>query len=233
MSALLTTNKKPENILDRYLERRHLLDIVQHLPSTVPILEFFKHLRALVPRFYSISSAPNPNTISITVRVLNYTLLDKPRFGVAGNYLSSLSVGSTVGLYVIENNNFRLPKDNSTPLIMVGAGTGIAPMISFLQERIKASAKNNFLFFGCKYPQADYLYKDYIENLLKNNELKIFNAFSRQTNEVKYVQHLLNKNAKFVYDLIETGAQIYVCGSKKWGMKLMWYCEKLLKKTLI
>jgi len=196
MTVLLDDNKKPENVLDRYLEQRHLLDVVQHIPSSVSIPEFFKHLRPLVPRYYSISKAWDPNKISITIHVQHYSLSNKPRFGVTGKYLSSLKIGSQVGIFVIENTNFRLPKDNSTPLVMVGAGTGIAPMISFLQERVKAGATNNSLFFGCKYPDADYLYKDYLEDLLKNNRLKIFNAFSRQTNEKVYVQHIFKKKCE-------------------------------------
>jgi len=209
--------EKPNNMLDRYLEVRHLIDIIQQIPTAVSISEFFKYLRPLIPRFYSISCASDPKKISVIIQVQRYTLLDKPRFGVTGKYLSSLPIGSNVALYVVENKNFRLPKDNSKPIILVAAGTGVAPVLSFLQEREKVSASNNTFFFGCKYPNADNLYKNYFEGLQKENKLKLFNAFSRQTKDKVYVQHLLKQNPQYIWDLITAGAHIYVCGSKEMG----------------
>merc|ERR1712048_2853 len=108
-------------------------------------------------------------------------------------------------------SSFRLP-ESSVPVIMVGPGTGLAPMRGFIQERVASKAKENLLFFGCR-NESDYIYKDELEAWVKGGWLDLHVAFSRKEGTPKtYVQHLIPKQAERITEMIKQGGRIYVCG---------------------
>jgi NADPH-ferrihemoprotein reductase len=108
---------------------------------------------------------------------------------------------------------------------MIGPGTGIAPMRALLQERayqrdsLKQPVGLNVLYFGCKKRTQDYLYQDELIQYQRSGVLhELHLAFSREQKEKVYVQHLLAKNAKDTWELVQDkGAYIYVCGGVKMG----------------
>ena len=171
-------------------------------------------MRGLTPRLYSISSSPdaNPDEAHLTVAVVRYDAFGRQHWGSASNFLAADS--TNVPVYVEPNDRFRLPNDTGTPIIMVGAGTGIAPYRAFVEHRREhGHAGKNWLFFGDRNFSSDFLYQlEWLryrkEGLLTNLDV----AFSRDQAEKVYVQHrLLNKGAE-VYDWLESGANFYVCG---------------------
>ncbi|MCJ1448590.1 MAG: NADPH-cytochrome P450 reductase [Stictis urceolatum] len=120
----------------------------------------------------------------------------------------------------VRHSNFKLPSDPSKPIIMIGPGTGVAPFRGFIQERAALAKKGenvgqSVLFYGCRKPDEDFLYKDEWEAMKENlgDKLTIHTAFSRQTSEKIYVQQRLKEQAEIVNDLLQNGkANVYVCG---------------------
>jgi cytochrome P450/NADPH-cytochrome P450 reductase len=108
-------------------------------------------------------------------------------------------------------SSFRLPASN-VPVIMVGPGTGVAPMRGFIQDRAADERSENVLFFGCR-DESDYLYRDELEAWEKEGCLKLFVAFSRKHGTPKtYVQDLISQKADLVAEYVRRGAYIYICG---------------------
>jgi sulfite reductase (NADPH) flavoprotein alpha-component len=135
--------------------------------------------------------------------------------GVASGYLGERrTVDNTILVYRERNENFRLPANAATPIIMVGAGTGIAPFRAFLQEREAAgSSGRSWLFFGDRHFRTDFLYQIEWQRLLKDGALSRMDvAFSRDQESKVYVQHRLMERGKDIYAWLEDGATLYVCG---------------------
>jgi len=174
-------------------------------------------LRLLQPRLYSISSSPDkhPGEVHLTVAEVHYSLHGKQRHGLASTFLGGrLEPGSTLGVYVQKASHFGLPADNDTPLIMIGPGTGIAPFRSFLEEREVRQAKGkNWLFFGNQHEVGDYLYKQQLCDWRVSGLLtRLSLAWSRDTAQKIYVQHLIEQEGATFYRWLEQGAAIYICG---------------------
>ncbi len=174
-------------------------------------------LRPLQPRLYSISSSPkaHPGEVHLTVGEVHYDMYDSSRKGVASTYLGTrLSEGGCVGVYVQKSAHFHIPDDDSVPLIMIGPGTGIAPFRAFLEDREARAAKGkNWLFFGDQHEACDYLYRDQIEAWRQSGVLdKASLAWSRDGDEKVYVQSLLKQHGSEVFQWLEDGAAVYVCG---------------------
>ena len=213
-----------EKIVDGYVG---LVDLLQRCPSIEMPLEHFINLcPSLQTRFFTISSSSSvhPQTVHLTVAVTRETKPDGELFkGVCSNYLASRKPGDIIRVYN-RPSTFRLPSDSSKPILMVGPGTGVAPMRALLQERAKQrqSGKTvgcNVLYFGCKSASQDYIYRDEMESYQADGTLsELHLAFSRDQKEKIYVQHLLQKNAEETWKLIDDdGAYIYVCGGVKMG----------------
>ena len=117
-------------------------------------------------------------------------------------------------VFVENNNNFKLPQDDNTPIIMVGPGTGIAPFRSFVQERENNDAEGkSWLFFGDRTFTQDFLYQVEWQKYLKSGALtKLDVAFSRDQKEKVYVQDRLIEQAAQVWQWLQEGAYLYVCG---------------------
>jgi len=143
-------------------------------------------------------------------------------FGVASGYLTKrLAVGQTV-LTKVATSSFRLPEDASKPVIMVSAGTGIAPMRAFLQEfkhlKRGGEAGKSVLFFGCTHKERDFIYEDEIEEALKMGHLSQFvPAFSRMQDHKIYVQDRVREHGAAVKELLTSGGLLYICGATAMG----------------
>jgi sulfite reductase (NADPH) flavoprotein alpha-component len=150
---------------------------------------------------------------------VRYDLHGEPRAGVASGYLAaSGQPDATLPVYIQANPHFRLPNDD-TAIVMIGAGTGIAPYRAFLQEReARGSAGRSWLFFGERNFRTDFLYQTEWQAHLQSGVLgRCDVAFSRDRAEKVYVQHRLLEEAHDVYAWLEEGAHVYVCGD---GAKL-------------
>jgi cytochrome P450/NADPH-cytochrome P450 reductase len=204
-------------------KRKSVLDLLEEFPACeLPLAVFLELIPMLSPRYYSISSAPdeNPQRCSITVGVVREPALSgKGEFrGSCSNYLAALQPGETFRALVRKPTaTYRLPDDPATPIIMVGPGTGVAPFRGFLQRRAwlagqGAELGEAILFFGCRRRDEDYLYREELEAFDAQGLVELHTAFSREESGRTYVQDLILREADRVWDLIEQGARIYVCG---------------------
>jgi sulfite reductase alpha subunit-like flavoprotein len=173
----------------------------------------------ITPRLYSIASSTNEhgNEVHLTVSLLRY--IDKTGKEVEGLFsgrLARLKIGEKINFYISRNRQFKLPADDKD-IIMVGPGTGIAPFRSFLAERnYRGSSGKNWLFFGERNFQTDFLYQVEWQAHLESGLLsKIDLAFSRDQNHKIYVQDRIKENAQEIYRWLENGAYFYVCGDKE------------------
>jgi len=179
-------------------------------------------LSLLAPRYYSISSSPagEASRCSVTVGVVEAPASSGHGIyrGVCSNYLARRRSGDTVHATVKETKaGFRLPDDNAVPIVMIGPGTGLAPFRGFLQERAARKAKGAtlgpaMLFFGCRHPEQDFLYADELASFATDGICELHTAFSRTDGARTYVQHQVAAQKERVWQLIEQGAIVYVCG---------------------
>lgn len=175
-------------------------------------------LEPITPRLYSISSSPSAHEgeIHLTVGWHTFLLDEKSRTGHGSGYLCSLNEGDQVTFYIHHNHDFKLPAPEKD-VIMIGPGTGIAPFRSFLAEREMTGATGrNWLFFGDQHFTTDFLYQTELQAWFLSGHLSRLNvAFSRDQQDKIYVQHKLLQYASQLYEWIEAGACIYVCGARE------------------
>jgi sulfite reductase (NADPH) flavoprotein alpha-component len=172
-------------------------------------------LRPLAPRLYSIASSPLivGDEVHLTVSHVDYTLHGEARWGAASRYLAHRAEGENVPVFIEANERFRLPSDDRD-IIMIGAGTGVAPYRAFVQERAERGASGrNWLVFGNPHFHSDFLYQVEWQQALKSGQLhRIDLAFSRDQAEKIYVQHRLIEQGRRLYEWLDGGAHLYVCG---------------------
>jgi cytochrome P450/NADPH-cytochrome P450 reductase len=188
----------------------------------LPLALFLELMPALKPRFYSISSSPRAmgRLCSITVGVVDAeSRTGKGRYrGTASNYLASLDRGSEVFAFVHDTKSaFRLPGSTQTPIIMVGAGTGVAPYRGFLQERAHFKQQGDelgqaLLFFGFRHSAEDFIYREEFEEYVRSGVAELITAPSREFEKKVYVQDRILEESERVWACLEAGAVIYVCG---------------------
>lgn len=219
-NPMLNANIQKSEWVQNYIYGKDVIDLIRDFtpvalePNMLPQL-----LRKLPPREYSIASSNkiNPNSVHITVRVVKYEAHRRERFGVCSVQLADrTSVGDKLPVYLKKNPNFKFTYDTETPVIMIGAGTGIAPYRAYLQERAYLNLKGEqWLIFGNQNYHHDFLYKDDLEQWLEEGVLsKLDLAFSRETENKIYVQHRIEENSAEFYKWIQAGATIYLCGNK-------------------
>ncbi|OMP66729.1 assimilatory sulfite reductase (NADPH) flavoprotein subunit [Domibacillus epiphyticus] len=207
--------------LKNYIEGRDLLDLVKDFgPFSVSPQEFVDLLRKMPARLYSIASSisANPDEVHLTIGAVRYNSNGRDRSGVCSVLCAErLEPGDTLPVYIQHNQNFKLPENTDAPVIMVGPGTGIAPFRSFLQEREEAGASGkSWLFFGDQHFVTDFLYQTEFQKWLKDGVLtKMDVAFSRDSNEKVYVQHRMLEHSKELYEWLQEGAVLYICGDEK------------------
>ncbi|MBD2783397.1 NADPH-dependent assimilatory sulfite reductase flavoprotein subunit [Xenorhabdus sp. DI] len=203
--------------LQQYAQTTPIVDMVRAVASHPEAQQFIDLLRPLTPRFYSISSAQSEveNEVHITVGVVRYDIEGRARTGGASGYLADrLQEDDNIRVFFEPNDNFRLPTDPNTPVIMIGPGTGIAPFRAFLQHRDSQGAEGkNWLFFGNPHFVEDFLYQVEFQRYVKEGLLsRIDLAWSRDQQHKIYVQDKLREQGEAVWRWIQDGAHLYVCG---------------------
>jgi sulfite reductase (NADPH) flavoprotein alpha-component len=201
----------------KWLYNHHLIDVVRQFPVTGLDAEtFVAGLRPLQSRLYSIASslAASPDEAHLTIAPVRYDLHGEARSGVASSHIADrCETGDTLPVYVQSNPHFRLPGDD-VPIVMIGAGTGVAPYRAFLQEReARGAGGRSWLFFGERNFRSDFLYQTEWQRYLEDGLLTRMDvAFSRDKGTKTYVQHRMAERAADLYAWLEEGAHLYVCG---------------------
>ena len=204
-------------------KRLTVLDLMEEFEACdLPFGVFLELMPMLTPRYYSISSSPKDDDAKCSITV---SVVDEPAIsglgqfeGVCSNYLARTAKGTVAQVSVrAADDGFQLPADPATPVVMIGPGTGIAPFRGFLAERAAMKSSGTdigpaMLFFGCRHPDQDFIYRDELEAHAKNGIAELHVAFSRQEKKKTYVQDLLRENRDTVWALLEQGARVYVCG---------------------
>ncbi|NML65395.1 assimilatory sulfite reductase (NADPH) flavoprotein subunit [Hymenobacter sp. RP-2-7] len=206
--------------LQPYLYGRDVADLLTEFPSEQLTAQTLADtLRPLPSRAYSIASSllVHPNEVHLTVGAVRYAAFGRDKQGVCSSFLADrVALGSEVRVYVQENEFFRLPQSSDTDIIMIGAGTGVAPFRAFVEERAElGTAGRNWLLFGNPHFTTDFLYQSEWLNYLKKGQLAQLDvAFSRDQAQKIYVQDRLLERSRQVYEWLESGASLYVCGDK-------------------
>jgi len=206
--------------LRAYIADRQIFDILRDHSATINAQDLADCLRKVQPRLYSISSsqAEFEEEVHVTVGVVEYDAYDRTHLGGCSGFLGRRAAeDDSVRVFIESNDHFRLPENPETATIMIGPGTGVAPFRSFLQERDVTGAKGkNWLFFGNQHFTQDFLYQVEMLSYLKSGVLdKISLAFSRDQDKKIYVQDRILENGAELYQWLEKGAYLYVCGDAK------------------
>lgn len=213
--------KSEASTLIKYIEHRPPVFIMKAHPMALNSAQQLHDLfRPLTPRLYSISSAQEEvgDEVHLTVKTLRYENNGTHYQGAASGHLAdALEEGDELKIFIEPNAHFRLPQDPQVPIIMIGAGTGIAPFRSFLQARqANGDSGANWLIFGNQRFTEDFLYQSEWIQLHQAGILNKYDfAWSRQGKEKQYVQHKLAQRATEVWQWLQNGAHIYVCGDAK------------------
>jgi sulfite reductase (NADPH) flavoprotein alpha-component len=203
-----------------FLAGRQIIDLLEAFPHRLDAEKFTALLRPLAPRYYSIASSQKlvGEEAHLTVARLAYESAGRPRKGVASSLITDhRRMGGTLNVFVKPNPHFRLPKDEAAPIVMIGAGTGIAPYRGFLQEREATGATGpSWLVFGHRHFLYDFLYQLEIQDWLANGVLSRLDlASSRDQPEKRYVQHVLWEQRDALRSKLADGAVLYLCGDAK------------------
>ncbi len=203
--------------LQHYAATTPIVDMVRFSPAQLDAEALINLLRPLTPRLYSIASsqAEVENEVHVTVGVVRYDVEGRARAGGASSFLADrVEEEGEVRVFIEHNDNFRLPTNPETPVIMIGPGTGIAPFRAFMQQRAADEAPGkNWLFFGNPHFTEDFLYQVEWQRYVKEGVLtRIDLAWSRDQKEKIYVQDKLREQGAELWRWINDGAHIYVCG---------------------
>lgn len=206
--------------LARFAADRQLIDLFETYRETLNAEQLLSLLRPLPGRLYSVASSikAHPGEAHLTVGTVRWQSHGKMRKGVASTYLADRrKPGASARIYVKPNRHFRLPADGGMPIIMIGAGTGVAPYRGFVEERAETGATGkSWLFFGERNFTNDFLYQlEWQDHLASGALSNIDVAFSRDQPEKIYVQHRLWERRADLQRWIGDGAHIYVCGDEK------------------
>jgi len=219
-SAKLRALLDDRDAFERWVRTRQVADVLRTAPARVDAAALVGALRGIGPRLYSIASSPLvvDDEIHLTVsRVGGLSDEGRLRAGVASWQLThSMAAGDRLPVYVESNPRFRLPDDGDTPILMIGPGTGVAPFRAFVQQRQASGAKGrNWLVFGNRNRRLDFLYQLEWQRFQRDDALaRLTVAFSRDQAEKIYVQHRLREQGRDVYDWLEQGAHVYICGDR-------------------
>ncbi|GLQ91800.1 assimilatory sulfite reductase (NADPH) flavoprotein subunit [Dyella acidisoli] len=192
-----------------------VLDLLHRYPADWTAETLVAALRPLAPRLYSIASSQSvvSDEVHLTVSHVDYAFDGEARWGTASRYLAQYGEGENVPVFIEANERFHLPGDDRD-IIMIGAGTGVAPYRAFVQERAERGASGrNWLVFGNPHFYSDFLYQVEWQQALKRGQLhRLDLAFSRDQAQKLYVQHRLIEQGRRLYEWLENGAHVYVCG---------------------
>jgi len=195
------------------------IDLLRRHPASWDAEALVAALPAISPRLYSIASSPTRvgEEAHLTVARVDYARDGLRHLGAASAHLAAASEGDRLRIFIEPNARFRLPSEGSTDIIMIGAGTGVAPFRGFLQERIDSGARGrNWLIFGERQARQSFLYQlEWQDALKRGNLARIDLAFSRDGAQKRYVQHAIRDAGRDIWAWIEGGATLYVCGDAK------------------
>lgn len=208
------------------LKRASPLDLLEtYSTAALPFSSFLPMLPPMRIRQYSISSSPlvDPETCTLTYSVLDTEKDGRRYLGIASNYLSELQKGDLARVAVRPSHQaFHLPLDiANVPVLMICAGSGLAPFRGFVQERAKQIEAGRtvapaLLFVGCRHPERDRLYAAEFSRWESLGAVKLYYAFSKDTSSgkgCKYVADRLWAEREEARALFDAGAKIFVCGS--------------------
>lgn len=204
--------------IDAFMHERDILDLLNLAPDiTFNLNEFVAMLKPLKPRVYSVASCPQtyPGEVHLMVSAVAWEHEGRTHKGVCSHHLCEhCTPGELVTVHPVPNRRFRIPDEGSTPTIMIGPGTGLAPFIGFLQQRHqRGDSGANWLFFGDRNEAHDFVYRDQLEHFQRNGVLtRLDTAFSRDQPHKVYVQHRMAEHGADLYAQLEAGAILYVCG---------------------
>jgi len=205
-----------EKALRQLMLRSQLPDLIERYPTDWDAKSLVAALRPMTTRLYSVASSMKEvgDEVHLTVARLDSGGDGSQRPGAASHYLAMRGDGAAVPIYVEPNPRFHLPADTSSDIIMIGPGTGVAPFRGFVQERAAIGGRGrNWLFFGARRFARDFLYQIEWQRALKQGTLaRLDLAFSRDRSEKIYIQQRLLEAGRELYEWIENGATIYVCG---------------------
>lgn len=221
---------------------RDALEVLNHYSSVdIPLGLFLELMPRLQPRYYSIasSSLSSPDSIRVIVAVVTYqTTTGKTVKGICSNFIQGLKEGSKANIFV-RRSTFHLPEDTTKPVIMVGPGTGSAPFIGFIEQRLVLQQKGKkmgdcLFYFGCRKQNEDFIFEDLMKKADKEGVIKLNVAFSRETKEKVYVQHKLQEDEEMIWKILSNGGIFYICGDAKYMAKdvdkvLIQIAQKYLK----
>lgn len=198
-----------------------LVDVLRRWPAGWSAQELVAALRPLAPRLYSIASSRKRvgEEAHLTVDVLGYEAFGHAHGGAASGFLAAREEGDQVPVYIETNERFRVPADGNRDILMIGPGTGVAPFRGFVQERAETGARGrNWLLFGAQHFNHGFFYQSEWQDALRSGELhRLDLAFSRDQARKIYVQDRLRERGRDVYDWLQNGAHLYVCGAIAMG----------------
>ena len=194
--------------LSQHVNLARIPPLVEQNPSFC-LNTLCKALPPLLPRFYSIASSMR--VVGKEAHLI-IGLID----GVCTDFLCKRAPLNQPLLSVFHHpaRNFSLPPESQDkPIIMIGPGTGVAPFRGFMQERISAAASpKNWLFFGERRSQTDFYYQNDWHDLVAQGKLILDCAFSRDQTDKVYVQHRMLEKGRQLWEWLEEGAYLFVCG---------------------
>lgn len=219
LAQLLEAERKIE--LAALFDNHQLIDVLRRWPADWNADALVAALRPQAQRLYSIASSRKRvgEEAHLTVDALRYHAHGFDHIGAASGFLAALEDGAGVPVYVEPNERFRVPVDATRDIIMIGPGTGVAPFRGFVQERAETGASGrNWLLFGAQHFNTGFLYQSEWQDALAKGELhRLDLAFSRDQAEKLYVQQRLREAGRDVFDWLQNGAHLYVCGAIAMG----------------
>lgn len=221
-----------------YAQGSDVVDLLEAFPEVSALgVEFLQLLSPLAPRYYSIASANTTgDNFSAPLRLLyrrvEYQSHGRTRLGVASNWLANQPAGEVLSVDIKSNPTFKLPAGKNTPIIMIASGTGLAPFLGFMEQRMTNQETDNWLFFGETHPEKTCLHCEKLNAWQADGFLRVDYAFSRIESKA-YVQDILKQNSDEVWQKWQQGAVVYLCGSQnKMAVAVQtlwqqWFAEKL------
>lgn len=215
-TLLKVSNRKD---LEVYLYGKDVLDVLDDFcdPAQLSLEDLIEWLPDCLPRAYSIASHDKPGYVDVCIREIAYDMADRSRTGTATGHLTGEHPSARV--FVRSNPRFHLPRQVGHPVVLIGTGTGIAPLIALLEQMEQMEQQNNplqtCLIFGDRRREADFLYQSRLENWQANGVLdRVITAFSRDSQTRYYVQDAMLEHGAYLWGILNLGAHLYVCGNK-------------------
>lgn len=214
LKTLLKVSNRKE--LEAYLHGKDVLDVLGDFcePAHLSLEDLVEWLPDCLPRAYSIASHDNPGYVDLCIREIAYDMADRSRTGTATGHLAGQH--PDVRVFARSNPRFHLPRQVEYPVVLIGTGTGIAPLIALLEQiELQNSPAQTCLIFGDRRRASDFLYQSRLESWQQKGVLdEVITAFSRDTDTRYYVQDAMLEHGAYLWALLGKGAHLYLCGNK-------------------